>query len=138
MPLQKKWHEYSRPIPCGDYHRRITQERYFKENRARRQWERTYGPIIDLYRHDKLSIPEQPSSYSADMRCREVISPDCRKQESEILTRIIPSNPDIKETFLQTEGHISSVPRFRELKFPPKCNHVCARMGFECWMCDSK
>ncbi|GFS52913.1 hypothetical protein NPIL_610831 [Nephila pilipes] len=43
MSKEKKWHEYARPIPFDEHHRRIQQDRIYAENKIRRQWENKYG-----------------------------------------------------------------------------------------------
>ncbi|KAF8763664.1 hypothetical protein HNY73_021822 [Argiope bruennichi] len=59
MPREKKWYEYSRPIPCDDHHRRILQDRIFAEHKLRRQWENKYGKTLHFYRFDSKHADDE-------------------------------------------------------------------------------
>ncbi|KAG8201798.1 hypothetical protein JTE90_027281 [Oedothorax gibbosus] len=146
MATKKKWYEFPRPIPYDEQQLRMLQDRIFRENKSRTKWEITHGKNIHLYwadrdckkehsrkDHDGTATPttETPIPERDDVGSEPSSSSDHNGNEDCDGLRSAES-----EDSCPTEDNVCDCkPRFRTLKFPPKCNHVCARMGFECWMC---
>ncbi|XP_042902779.1 uncharacterized protein [Parasteatoda tepidariorum] len=154
MSRIKKWHEYPRVIPFDLHSCQIQQDAIYREHRIRKKWEDMYGKIAHLYWQNTLdvdadqskvcscseegntSVVVNPPTINGNGRglMEETASPD-QYSKAEAGHKVHSSNDDI----LKDEGEFRNAsPCFRTLKFPPKCDHICARMGFECWMCDEK